>query len=100
MTRNLLLSAAVPAYLAIRLAALPMPAYGVDLSGGLGGVTRDSASKQPLAQVRITAHNVNKGADHTAISGFDGTFEVANLEPGWYEVEAARDGFALSLIHI
>ena len=64
MTRNLVLSAVVPACLAFRLATLPIPAWGQELSG-VGGVTRDSASRLPLAQVRITAHNVNRGADRT-----------------------------------
>ena len=93
MTRNLLFSAVVPACIAFQLAALPIPASGQEVFGGVGGVTRDSASKQPVAQVRITAHNVNKGTDRTAISGPDGTFTIARLEPGQYQVAAARDGF-------
>ena len=96
MTRNLLFSAVVPACIAFQLAALPIPASGQELFGGVGGVTRDSASKQPVAQVRITAHNVNKGTDRTAISGSDGTFTIARLEPGLYQVAAARDGFVRS----
>ena len=93
MTRNLLFSAAVPACIAFQLAALPIPASGQEVFGGVGGVTRDSASKQPVAEVRITAHNVNKNTDRTAISGPDGTFTMARLEPGQYLVAAARDGF-------
>ena len=93
MTRNLLFSAVGPACIAFQLAALPIAASGQELFGGVGGVTRDSASKQPVAQVRITAHNVKKGTDRTAISGPDGTFTIARLEPGQYQVAAARDGF-------
>src|SRR5271157_5648377 len=96
MTRNLLLSAAVPACIAFQLAALPIPAWGRALYGGVGGVTRDSASKLPVALVRITAHNLTKGTDRTAISGSDGTFTIARLEPGQYQVVAARDGFIRS----
>jgi hypothetical protein len=93
MTRNLLFSAVVPASIAFQLVALAIPASGQEPLGGVGGVTRDSASKQPVAQVRITAHNVNKGTDRTAISGSDGAFTIARLEPGMYQVAAARDGF-------
>ncbi len=93
MTRNLLFSAVAPACIAFQLAALPIPVSGQEVFGGVDGVTRDSASKQPVPQVRITAHNVNKGTDRTAISGSDGTFTIARLEPGTYQLAAARDGF-------
>lgn len=96
MTRNILVSAVVPACIAFQFATLRIPALGEELFGGVGGVARDSASKEPLAQVRITAHNVNKGTDRTAISGPDGTFTMPELEPGLYRVAAARDGFIMS----
>ena len=73
MTRNLLFSA-VPVCMALQLAALPTRAIGQEVFGGVDGVARDSASKQPLAQVRITAHNIGLGTDATAISGSDGAF--------------------------
>jgi hypothetical protein len=93
MTRSLVVSLLVPACIAISLAALPMPALGTESSGGVAGVIRDSASKQPVAQVRITVHNANNNSDRTAISGPDGTFTIAQLEPGPYRVAAAKDGF-------
>ena len=96
MTRNSLVSAVVPACIAFQIAAVPIPASGQGLFGGVGGVTRDSASRQPLALVRITAHNVDKGTDRLAISGPDGTFTMPGLEPGLYQVAAVRDGFARS----
>ena len=76
MTRNLLVFAVVPACATLFLTALPVPVSGQELHGVVGGVARDSASKQPLAQVRITAHNVNAGTDRTAVSAFDGTFTM------------------------
>ena len=94
MTHKLLVSAVLPACIAFHIAALPIPAAGQDLFGAVGGVTRDSASRQPLAQVRITAHNLKRGTDRTATSGSDGTFTVQGLEPGLYDVAASRDGFA------
>jgi hypothetical protein len=100
MTRSLVVSLLVPACLAIPLAALPMPASGEESFGGVGGVTRDSASKQPVAQVRITVHNMNKGTDRTAVSASDGTFTIAKLEPGPYQIAAARDGFMESTVDV
>jgi Putative beta-barrel porin-2, OmpL-like. bbp2/Carboxypeptidase regulatory-like domain len=93
MTRSLLVSAVVPACMAIQLAALPTPALGQEPFGGVGGVTLDSATKQPVAEVRITVHNVSKNTDRFAVSGSDGRFTVARLEPGPYRVAAARNGF-------
>jgi hypothetical protein len=95
-TRNLRFFAALPACIAFQLAAPPVSALGQESFGGLGGVARDSASKQPVAQVRITAHNMKNGTDRTAMSSPDGTFAIAKLEPGLYQVLAARDGFVKS----
>jgi hypothetical protein len=96
MNCKLLLSAVVPACIALQLAVLPIPASGQESFGRVGGVTRNSVSKQPVAQVQITAHNIIKGTEHNAVSGLDGTFTMARLEPGAYEVAAVRDGFITS----
>ena len=98
-TRNLLLFAAVPACISL-FATLPIPAPAQELSGGVGGVTRDVASKQPVAQVQITAHDVNRGTDRMAISNPDGTFTITKLDPGSYRVAAARDGFIESTANV
>src|ERR1039458_7798132 len=95
MTRNSLLFA-VPACIAFQLAALPVSALAQGVFGSVDGVTRDSTSKQPVAHVRITAHNVSGGRDRSAISGPNGAFTIAKLEPGLYQVAAVRDGFAKS----
>ena len=99
MTRNRLLFA-VPACIAFRLAALPIPVSGQGVLGRIDGVTRDSASKQPVAHVRVTAYNVSRGTNRTALSGPNGTFTIAKLEPGLYQVAAERDGFARSLASV
>jgi hypothetical protein len=57
MNCKLLLSVVVPACIALQLAVLPIPASGQESFGGVGGVTRNSVSKQPVAQVQITAHH-------------------------------------------
>jgi hypothetical protein len=95
MTRNRLLLA-VPACIALQLAALPIPASGQGAFGSVDGVTRDSTSKKPVAHVRITAYNVSKGTNRSAISDTNGAFTIAKLEPGLYQVAAVRDGFAKS----
>ena len=99
MTRNLLFSA-MPLCMALQLAAPPTCAVGQEVFGSVDGVARDSASKQPLAQVRITAHNVTRNTDSTAISGSNGSFAIAKLEPGLYRVAAARDGFSGSTANV
>ena len=100
MTRNLMVSAVVPACIAFQIAVLAISASGQGLFGGVRGVTRDSVSRQPLAQVRITARSVSRGTERTAISGLDGTFIMPGLEPGVYDMAAARDGFAQSIAHV
>src|ERR1039457_6425423 len=100
MTRNLFFFAVMPACIGLHFAVLPISASGQELSGGVGGVTRDSASRKPLAQVRITAHNMNRGTDRTAISGPDGAFAVLALEPGLYQVAAAKEGFTQSTTNV
>ena len=96
MARNLLFSAVLPTCIAFQLATLPIPVFGEALFGAIDGIARDSANGQPVAQVRITAHNVNKEAYITAISGSDGTFSISRLESGLYQVAASRDGFVRS----
>lgn len=95
-----LLSAVVSAGIALQLAVLPVPASGQESFGSVGGVARNSGSKQPMAQVQITAHNMMKGTDHNALSGIDGTFAMARLEPGAYQLAAVRDGFITSTANL
>jgi len=53
-----------------------------------------------VAQVQIIAHNILKGTDHNAVSGLDGTFTMARLEPGAYQVAAVREGFIASTANV
>lgn len=91
-----LLFAIVPACIVLQLALLPISASGQESFGGVGGVTRNSATNQPVSQVRITAHNLIKGTNYVADSRSDGTYMMAKLEPGTYQVAAVRDGFIKS----
>ena len=76
-----------------KLAALPHSAFAQESFGGIGGVTRDSTSSQPVAQTQITAHNLDKNTDRTASSGADGVFSITNLEPGRTKFESRRMDF-------
>jgi hypothetical protein len=82
----------VPACAAFLWIALSLTAFGQTVSG----VTRDSSSGKPLAEVHVTAHNLEKGTGHTTVSNMDGKFSFTNLEPGPYEFEAVKDGFQQS----
>jgi hypothetical protein len=99
MTRNLFLST-LPACIAFQLAALPIPALAQGALGRVDGVTLDSASKRPVAHARITAYNASRNASRTAISRADGSFTIARLEPGLYQVAAMRNGFAKSTARV
>jgi Putative beta-barrel porin-2, OmpL-like. bbp2/Carboxypeptidase regulatory-like domain len=64
----------------------------------VGGVVRDSSSGEPVPDVKIIAHNLNKGADRTAVSNTDGVYMLINVEPGAYEFEATKDGFRKAFV--
>lgn len=93
MAGKLLITVLVPICTAIQVMALPSPAAAADVFGGLGGVTLDSASGQPVPSAQIVAHNVDNGTNRTAVSGANGAFAIDRLEPGHYEVDAVKQGF-------
>jgi len=92
--------AVVPACAAFLFAVLSVPAVGQPSVGLVGGVTRDSASRKPLAEAQILAHNLDNGMDRTTLSDADGIFTFTNLEPGNYEVAATKNGFQKSSVKI
>jgi hypothetical protein len=63
--------------------------------GDLRGTTRDP-SGLPLAEAAITVHSVDQNNDRRIVSGDDGSFVVENLQPGHYELTAAKEGFQTS----
>ena len=97
MTKNLLFPALVPVIVAFQVGALSWAlspsALAEEPFGAIGGVARDSASGRPVSEARVIAHNVYKDTDRTAISGTDGAFAIADLEPGRYELAATKNGF-------
>jgi hypothetical protein len=62
-------------------------------SGAFCGVTQDPEG-QPLPRTQVTVHSFSEGSDLTVVSGSEGAFFVAALNPGQYQVSAKADGFA------
>jgi Putative beta-barrel porin-2, OmpL-like. bbp2/Carboxypeptidase regulatory-like domain len=69
----------------------PLAATGV-----LRGVTRDP-SGEPLPEVRVAICNMNENTPQMTLSGNDGTFLVAGLKPGKYQITAEADGYETEL---
>jgi Carboxypeptidase regulatory-like domain len=57
---------------------------------------RVTAGGRPVADVAIVARNVLDGRESTASTGADGTFTMAGLLAGIYDVEGAREGFSVA----
>jgi hypothetical protein len=56
------------------------------------GTVVDSTSAV-VVKASITVHNVNTNTDRTAESSAEGTYTVAQLPPGLYNISVAKDGF-------
>jgi len=95
MTRRLLLTAVLPACIAVQVGVLlsGAPAFGQSAFGNIRGVTGDR-SGLPLPEVRVVAHSVEENNDRTVVSGADGVFVIENLKPGRYRLTANKEGFA------
>jgi len=83
----------VPACAAFFWGPLSLPAFGQASAALVGGITRDSSSGKPVAEVQVTAHNLNNRTHRVTVSNTDGAFTFTNLEPGPYEFEAIKQGF-------
>jgi len=93
MTRQLAY-AVLPSLIALHVAAqLADTAYAGTLTGTVVGVTR-APDGHPIPKAQVIAHNpADSKADRSAISATDGTYKLADLLPGHYEVTASKDGF-------
>ncbi len=54
----------------------------------------------PIPGTQIHLHSVNTGIDRTTYATGNGSFEIADLKPGTYELAASRAGFADSPISL
>jgi hypothetical protein len=86
----------VPACAAFLWAALSCAAFGQYTVGVVGGIARDSSNNKPMAEVQVTAHNLDKGTDRVTVTDDEGGFTFTNLEPGPYEIAATKNGFVKS----
>ena len=65
--------------------------------GDLRGFTR-SAQGVPLPGVQVLVHSVGDNTDLNIISDSQGAYLVENLRPGRYELRAAKEGLASSVL--
>jgi hypothetical protein len=70
-------------------------AHAQSTFGDLRGTTRDP-SGLALAQATVTVHSLDANTDRSVISGDDGSFVVENLQPGHYQLTAAKADFQSS----
>src|SRR5580704_9059906 len=82
--RNPLAIHIVPACAALLWGAWSLPAFAQATVGVAGGITRDSSSGKPMAEVEVIAHNLKKGTARTTLTNTEGIFTFTNLEPGLY----------------
>ena len=65
--------------------------------GDVHGVTLNALGA-PLPRVQVLVHSVEDNTDRDIISDDDGTFVVANLLPGRYQLRATKGGLASSSV--
>ena len=88
MTCKLFLAAFLPTCFMLQLA------QAQSTFGNLRGTTRDP-SGLALDHAVVTVHSVEQNNDRKIVSGDDGrgSFMIENLQPGHYQLTAAKDGF-------
>ena len=72
---------------------IPLAALGQTTGRSLSGMVK-SASGSPIPNAQISVKNLSNGKTVSAITGADGSYKIANLPPGNYEVSASAPGFA------
>jgi putative OmpL-like beta-barrel porin-2/carboxypeptidase family protein len=63
-----------------------------DTPGDIQGVTRNPTG-EPLANATVTIHSLDEKSDRTVTCGGDGSFSVAHLQPGRYQLTAQKENF-------
>jgi hypothetical protein len=61
-------------------------------TGSILGTVKDS-SGATVSGATVTVQNMDTGTKRTTMTGDDGTYNVPNLEPGHYQVQALLTGF-------
>src|SRR5438477_7920561 len=88
------ISRAIPAArVSVALALwIPLAALGQMPARNLSGTVK-SASGSPLPTAQISVKNLASGSTVSTKAGEDGSYKLANLAPGNYEVSASAPGF-------
>ncbi len=66
------------------------------MAGALRGITLDVAGT-PVPAALVTIHRIQGGDDRDVLSGSDGVFTAAGLQPGAYRITASKDKFGAAL---
>ena len=61
--------------------------YGQQISGTITGVVKDS-QQASVAAAKVAVTNQEQGTTRDVLTGADGSFEIRNLPPGDYVIEA------------
>lgn len=70
-------------------------AQGLAQTGSIGGRVTDSSSAQGIVGARVQAISGVTTVAAAVLSGPDGAYRMANLQPGTYTVQVSRIGFRL-----
>lgn len=89
-------SASFHLLLLLFLTALSATAFAQIPTGGLRGVVRDQADAV-VSGARVTMVNKDTGAERHFTTRADGEYQIANLQPGEYEVKVTASGFKSAL---
>jgi hypothetical protein len=74
----------------------PVPARRATSTPSAALRGRVTANGRPVADVAVVARNVLDGRESTATTERDGTFTMAALPSGIYDVEGSREGFSIA----
>ena len=72
-------------------------AHGQSTSVSLRGVVK-TASGSPAPGATVVVHRVEGGVDRSVPTDSDGTFRIANLTPGHYQLTAIKESFSNSSV--
>jgi Carboxypeptidase regulatory-like domain/TonB-dependent Receptor Plug Domain/TonB dependent receptor len=92
MPTDTLRRAALPALLALALAAPRLPAQAPE-TGTVEGTVVDAATLLPLPSAHVSVRAMEAGREHAAVTDASGAYRFGALPPGLYQVTARRIGY-------
>src|SRR5277367_6114272 len=97
--RSLQVIGMAPIRAAFIFGALSAPLFGETAPGLAGGIASDSGGK-PVTDAQVIAYNLESGMNRVTVTGADGAFKFASLEPGKYVIAATKNGFQKASAHV